>query len=304
MKIGNGKGMASAAALLLLLALAACGTDEAATRPQPPETPAQASAPPEASVAEIPSRPPAASGEAGEEAQPDEPRETENGEPETREEGETPEPEPVSVPKRGELPEGFVYLDERIPDALYDIRYAGENNFVGTTIDGYKAPLAIMTEEAAEALNRVNEEVKRSGYVLLIYDAYRPQKAVDHFIRWAADPADTAMKDDFYPKVDKSQLFKLGYIASKSGHSRGSTVDLTLADIETGVPADMGSPFDFFGDISSHGTKNITAEQTANRERLKKAMVMHGFKPYNKEWWHYSLKGEPYPGDYFDFDVE
>jgi len=212
--------------------------------------------------------------------------------------------DPVSVERRGELPEGFVYLDELIPDALFEIRYASDYNFVGAIIDGYKAPLAIMTEEAAQALKKVNEELKQSGYVLLVYDAYRPTKAVDHFKRWAQDVSDTSMKDVFYPNVDKSQVFKLGYVASKSGHSRGSTVDLTIADAATGIPADMGSPYDFFGDVSGHGTKEITPEQTANRELLKNAMVKRGFKPYNKEWWHYTLKDEPHPKKYFDFDVE
>jgi D-alanyl-D-alanine dipeptidase len=215
-----------------------------------------------------------------------------------------PSSDPVSVERRGELPKGFVYLDELIPDALFEIRYASDYNFVGAVIDGYKAPLAIMTEEAAQALKKVNEELKQSGYVLLVYDAYRPTKAVDHFKRWAQDMSDTSMKDAFYPNVDKSQVFKLGYVASKSGHSRGSTVDLTIADAATGIPADMGSPYDFFGDVSGHGTKEITPEQTANRELLKNAMVKHGFKPYNKEWWHYTLKDEPHPKKYFDFDVE
>ncbi len=216
-----------------------------------------------------------------------------------------PSPTPVSSPARGALPDGFVYLDEYIPDALFEIRYASDYNFVGAVVDGYKAPVAIATEEAAQALLGANEELKQSGYALLIYDAYRPTKAVAHFIRWAADVEDTAMKDVFYPDVDKSQVFKLGYVASKSGHSRGSTIDLTVADADTGVPLDMGGPYDFFGDISSHGTKKISAEQTANRELLKNAMVRHGFKLYNKEWWHYTtLKDEPYPKKYFDFDVE
>ena len=213
-------------------------------------------------------------------------------------------PQPPSVAKQRNLPEGFVYLDETIPDALFDIRYASDYNFVGAVIDGYNAPLAILSEPASEALKAVNEELKESGRVLLVYDAYRPVKAVDHFKRWAQDSEAIAMKDVFYPNVDKSQVFKLGYVASKSGHSRGSTVDLTLADMVTGVPEDMGSPYDFFGDISSHGTKEITAEQTANRELLKKTMVKHGFRPYNKEWWHYTLNDEPYPKKYFDFDVE
>lgn len=208
------------------------------------------------------------------------------------------------VKKKRMLPEGFVYVDEVIPTAMFDIRYYGEYNFVGSRIDGYKAPLAILTAKAASALKSVNEELESKGYVLLIYDAYRPQKAVDHFTRWAKDAKDIRMKQDFYPKVDKTKVFKLGFVASKSGHSRGSTVDLTIAYKKTGETVDMGSPFDFFGEISSHGTKLITAKQTANRNILKNAMLKHGFKLYEKEWWHYTLKIEPYPNRYFNFDVE
>jgi len=214
------------------------------------------------------------------------------------------EAEPAPLRKKENLPEGFVYIDEIVPDARFEIRYYTDYNFVGAKIDGYKAPVPIMTAKAAEALKEANEEFKRSGYAVLVYDAYRPKKAVEHFIRWAGDPKDTAMKEVFYPDVDKTKVFKLGYVASKSGHSRGSTVDLTIADRVTGLPADMGSPYDFFGEVSSHGTKQITDEQAAMRDLLKKVMVKHGFKPYNKEWWHYTLKDEPYPKEYFDFDVE
>ncbi|TFE22760.1 M15 family metallopeptidase [Cohnella luojiensis] len=209
-----------------------------------------------------------------------------------------------AVKKKRKLPKGFVYVDEVIPTAMFDIRYYGEYNFIGTRIDGYKAPLAILSIKAANALKSVNAELERKGYVLLIYDAYRPQKAVDHFTRWAKDSKDTKMKKDFYPEVDKSKVFKLGYVAAKSGHTRGSTVDLTIAFKKTGKIVDMGSPYDFFGEISSHGTKLITAEQTANRNILKNAMLKHGFKLYEKEWWHYTLKIEPYPNRYFNFDVE
>jgi D-alanyl-D-alanine dipeptidase len=209
-----------------------------------------------------------------------------------------------AVKKKRKLPKGFVYVDEVIPAAMFDIRYYGKYNFVGTRIDGYKAPLAILSVKAANALKSVNAELERKGYVLLIYDAYRPQKAVDHFTRWARDPKDTKMKKDFYPEVDKSKVFKLGYVASKSGHTRGSTVDLTIAYKKSGIIVDMGSPYDFFGEVSSHGTKLITAKQTANRNILKNAMLKHGFKLYEKEWWHYTLKIEPYPNRYFNFDVE
>lgn len=209
-----------------------------------------------------------------------------------------------TVAKKRNLPKGFVYVDEAIPDAKFEIRYYTEYNFVGTRIDGYKAPVPILSVKAANALKAVDEELERKGYALLIFDAYRPQKAVNHFIRWAKDPKDTKMKKVFYPSVDKTKVFKLGYVASKSGHSRGSTVDLTLVYIKTGKPVDMGSPYDFFGAISSHGTKLITARHTTHRNILKNAMVKHGFKPYDKEWWHYTLKNEPYPSKYFDFDVE
>ncbi|WP_256758048.1 M15 family metallopeptidase [Cohnella sp. WQ 127256] len=209
-----------------------------------------------------------------------------------------------AVTKKKMLPKGFVYVEDIIPDAKFEIRYYGEYNFVGERIDGYKEPVAILTSQAAKALKAVNKELDSKGYVLLIYDAYRPQKAVDHFIRWSKDAKDTKMKEEFYPEVDKTKVFKLGYVASKSGHSRGSTVDLTLVEKKTGKIVDMGSPYDFFGAISSHGTKLITAKQTANRNLLKNAMVKQGFKFYNKEWWHYTLNKEPYPNKYFTFDVE
>lgn len=202
------------------------------------------------------------------------------------------------------LPSGFVYLDEVIPNGIYDIRYYGTDNFLGTPVDGYKAPRAILTIEAAEALRAASEEFALQGYVIKVFDAYRPQKAVDHFIRWAADVDDTTNKARYYPDVDKKDLFRLGYIAERSGHSRGSTVDLTLVDLATGEELDMGSGFDFFGEISHHGTPLITPEQEANREILKSVMVKHGFKIYDEEWWHYTLQNEPYPDTYFDFDVQ
>ncbi|TVX95338.1 peptidase M15 [Cohnella terricola] len=208
------------------------------------------------------------------------------------------------IEKKRNLPEGFVYVDEAIPKALFEIRYYSDYNFVGERIAGYNAPVPILTAQAAEALRKASEELDEQGYAFLIYDGYRPKKAVSHFTAWAKDARDTKMKNEFYPDVDKTKVFKLGYVASRSGHSRGSTVDLTIVHRKTGDPVDMGSPFDFFGEISSHGTKQITAEQTDNRNILKNVMVKYGFKPYNKEWWHYTLKNEPYPDIYFDFDVE
>ncbi|MFC3749651.1 M15 family metallopeptidase [Paenibacillus sp. GCM10012306] len=212
---------------------------------------------------------------------------------------------PLSTPeKQYKLPQGFVYLDEIIPSAQYEIRYYSSNNFVGQRIDGYKAPLAIMAQPAANALKAVSENLARQGYILRIYDTYRPQKAVNHFIRWSKDARDIKMKQQYYPALDKKNLFKLGFISSKSGHSRGSTVDLTLAYLKNGAVVDMGSPYDFFGPISYYDTKLISKTQMVNRKILKDAMVKEGFQPYSKEWWHFTLKKEPYPGKYFDFDVE
>ena len=205
---------------------------------------------------------------------------------------------------QNQLPEGFVYVTDVIPTALLEIRYFSEDNFVGAVIDGYHAPKAILTIEAAQALKKAADLLYEQGYYIKIFDAYRPQRAVDHFIRWAKDLNDTKMKEKYYPALDKSVLFELGYIAEKSGHSRGSTVDLTLVDISTGEELDMGSGFDFFGEISNHGTDLITEEQEENRNILRDAMVAAGFEVYPEEWWHYKLKDEPYPDTYFDFPVE
>jgi len=205
--------------------------------------------------------------------------------------------------KPAALPKGFVYLKDVLPDAAYDIRYYGTYNFVGARIDGYTAPTAILTKEAALALKAVAGELAGKGYRVLILDAYRPQKAVDHFVRWSKDAGDTKMKTSFYPRVDKKDLFRKGYLARKSGHSRGSTVDLTLVDIRTGKPVDMGGIYDLLDPISGHGVKGITSRQAANRLLLKKTMETHGFEAYRKEWWHYTLKEEPYPDRYYNFDV-
>ncbi|MEK3736102.1 M15 family metallopeptidase [Paenibacillus sp. FSL H7-0941] len=210
----------------------------------------------------------------------------------------------MQLEKKHRLPQGFVYLDEVIPTAHFEIRYYGDNNFVGERIDGYKAPLAIFSRTAATALKAVSEDLAKKGYILKIYDAYRPQTAVNHFVRWSQNSADTKMKQQYYPLLDKRNLFKLGFIAKKSGHSRGSTIDLTIVNKETGVDVDMGSPFDFFGDISFYDTSLITKTQKANRAILKEVMVKQGFKPYSKEWWHFTLIKEPFPKQYFDFKVE
>lgn len=150
----------------------------------------------------------------------------------------------------------------------------------------------------------VQEELYSNNLCLKVYDGYRPQRAVNHFIRWARDLNDTVNKSQFYPEVNKRNLFKEGYIASRSGHSRGSTLDLTITDGETGEPLDMGSPYDFFGQQSWVNYKNITEKQKANRQRLQTVMLKHNFRNYSKEWWHFTLRWEPFPKTYFDFEVE
>ena len=198
----------------------------------------------------------------------------------------------------------FVDLAAFLPDAILEIRYHTSYNFVGVPIDGYEQPTALLTREAAEALRAVSDDVIAQGYRLKIYDAYRPQCAVDHFVRWAADIPDTLMRRYFYPDVDKSVLFEQEYIMEKSGHTRGSTVDLTLFDMTTEKEVDMGGTFDWFG-IESHPdyTATLTPQQYANRMILRDAMVRHGFKTLDSEWWHFTLKDEPYPDTYFTFPV-
>lgn len=202
------------------------------------------------------------------------------------------------------LPDGFVYIKDVIPDVVLDIRYAGNNNFIGEPIKGYMEARAIISEPAAEALKKVQQDLKQEGYGLKVFDAYRPQRAVNHFIEWAEDPADTLKKREFYPDVDKNDLFELGYIASRSGHSRGSTIDLTIIDADTKKELDMGGPYDLFGEISHHDSTEVTSEQKQNRELLKNTMMKYGFQPYAQEWWHYTYQPEPYPDTYFDFVVE
>ena len=216
--------------------------------------------------------------------------------------------------------EYFVSLTEAVPDAILEIRYYSTYNFVGDRIDGYLAPTALLTHAAADSLRAVSDELMKQGYRLKIYDAYRPQEAVDHFVRWAANTKDTRMKYYFYPDLNKNVLFKQGYIAEKSGHTRGSTVDLTLFDMATGKEVDMGGTFDWFGpeshpdfcgdpDTGVYDTKagrkrnGITDQQFRNRLILRDAMLRHGFKPIDEEWWHFTLKNEPFPDTYFTFPV-
>jgi len=201
------------------------------------------------------------------------------------------------------LPDSFVYLQKEIKDINVDLRYYGSNNFVGQTINGYKKNVCICTQEAAIALKEVQKELAEKKLSLLIYDAYRPQRAVNHFIKWAKDYQDTIHKNSYYPQVKKEDLFRLNYIASKSSHSRGSTFDLTILD-SNGIELDMGSHFDYFGPISWPTSNLVSKAQRKNRMLLQKIMLSHGFSPYAEEWWHFTLKNEPFPNTYFDFVVE
>ena len=198
---------------------------------------------------------------------------------------------------------GFVSIGEAIPDVILEIRYYSTFNFIGERIDGYEQPVALLTREAAARLKEVSSDLAEKGYRLRIYDAYRPQKAVDHFMRWAKDSSDIRMKPFFYPDLDKSALIPGGYIAEHSGHSRGSTVDLTLFDMRTQKDLDMGGPFDFFGELSHPGYRGVREEQYANRMLLRSAMVRRGFRPLDEEWWHFTLENEPYPDTFFTFPV-
>ena len=216
--------------------------------------------------------------------------------------------------------EHFVSIPEAIPDAILEIRYFSTYNFIGDRIDGYLAPTALLTRAAADSLRAVSDDLMRMGYRIKIYDAYRPQMAVDHFVRWAADQKDQRMKSCFYPDLRKNVLFKQGYIMEKSGHSRGSTVDLTIFDMAAGKEVDMGGTFDWFGpeshpdfcgdpdtgvyDAKAGRKRNgITETQFRNRLILREAMLRHGFKPLDEEWWHFTLKNEPFPDTYFTFPV-
>ena len=196
---------------------------------------------------------------------------------------------------------GFVLLSDFVPAIVQEIRYFSTYNFVGDRIDGYEEPCAIITKEAARALKLVSNEMNVRGYRLKVFDAYRPVSAVKHFMLWSIEDQDLRMKPYFYPDIDKEELFNSGYIAKQSSHSRGSAIDLTLLDMATGKELDMGSPFDFFGEISHPDYMGITKEQYNNRMVLKDAMTRHGFEPIDCEWWHFSLKDEPYPDIYFNF---
>ena len=204
-------------------------------------------------------------------------------------------------------PEAFVVLKEHIPGIQLDLKYAGSNNFTGDIVDGYKNGQCLITRPAAEALKKVQSDLTEMGLSLLVFDAYRPQHAVECFVEWAKSPeTNNEIKQQFFPQLDKSELFPKGYIADKSGHSRGSTVDLTICSIRkngTVKPLHMGTPFDFFGEEAGIRYQKISPQQRANRLLLKQLMEKHGFRNYPVEWWHFTLNNEPYPNTYFNFRI-
>jgi D-alanyl-D-alanine dipeptidase len=203
-----------------------------------------------------------------------------------------------------QLPEGFVYVKDIIPDLDVELRYATTNNFIGKPIDGYQSNHLILTEQTANALKLIQQELQMQNLCLKVYDGYRPQRAVDHFMYWARELNDTINKQQFYPNVDKRNLFIEEYIATRSGHSKGSTVDVTLIEGNSGKSLDMGSAYDFFGVESWVNYENISLLQKKNRQLLQAIMLKHGFRNYPREWWHFTLKDEPFPNTYFDFLVE
>ena len=200
-------------------------------------------------------------------------------------------------------PATFVDAASVVPNLVVDMRYLSANNFVGRPIDGYERPICYLTREAATALAEVARDLASQGLAIKTFDCYRPVRAVAHFARWARDLRDEVNKAAYYPQVDKRNLFRDGYIAARSGHSRGSTLDLTLVRGIGGDELDMGTPFDFFSARSAPSRNAVSAQAQANRRLLAGAMRRHGFMPYSKEWWHFTLRREPFPGTYFDFPV-
>ncbi len=205
----------------------------------------------------------------------------------------------------------LVSLAEVAPDIAIDMRYATANNFVGAPIDGYQAPRCLLTRAAAEALGAASGELAPTAERLVVFDCYRPQRAVDHFVRWAADLSADETRTKYYPRVPKAELFERGYIAEQSGHSRGSTVDIGLLRRVSGgsdgirwLAVDMGTDYDFFDPRSHTESPAVSPSQRANRLRLRQLLERHGFSNYPQEWWHFTLQDEPYPDRYFDVVVK
>jgi D-alanyl-D-alanine dipeptidase len=200
-------------------------------------------------------------------------------------------------------PASFVDAASVIPNLAVEMRYHGFNNFIGRPVDGYERPVCLLTRQAAAALAEVQRSLARRGLGIKVFDCYRPVRATKHFLRWAADPNDPGRSAEFNPGISKPDLFRLGYLSARSGHSRGSTVDLTLVQLGDKRELDMGTSYDFSGPRSWLSNKGLRAEVQANRKILVDAMRAQGFVPYIKEWWHYTLAGEPFPDTYFDFPV-
>jgi D-alanyl-D-alanine dipeptidase len=197
----------------------------------------------------------------------------------------------------------FVFVDEVVPEIRWDAKYATWDNFTGKPVDGYLANRIVGTRELCAALARAQEKAGSLGFGLLLWDGYRPQRAVDSFLRWSKLPEDGRTKRRHYPNIDRPQMFEEGYVAAKSGHSRGSTVDLTLYELATGELAPMGGGHDLMDPISHHGAKGVRQAEARNRRYLRAIMEDSGFSSYDCEWWHYTLKSEPYPDTYFDFPI-
>lgn len=197
----------------------------------------------------------------------------------------------------------FAFLDELVPGIRWDAKYATWDNFTGKPVDGYLVNRIVGTRALCAALERAQKKAESLGFGLLLWDGYRPQRAVDCFMRWAQQPEDGRTKLRHYPDIDRAEMFEKGYVATKSGHSRGSTVDLTIYHLDTGELAAMGGDHDLMAPISHHGAEGITPAETSNREQLRLIMESCGFSAYALEWWHYTLKDEPYPDTYFDFPI-
>jgi zinc D-Ala-D-Ala dipeptidase len=201
------------------------------------------------------------------------------------------------------LRDDFAYVDELVPGIRWDAKYATADNFTGAPVDGYLTGRVVGTKALCAALLAAQGKAESIGLGLLVWDAYRPQRAVDRFRQWSEEPEDGRTKTRHYPNIDKSEMFAKGYVIAKSGHSRGGTVDLTLCDPATGAPVPMGGGYDFMDEVSHHGAEGLTEAETRNRERLRSIMESCGFRPYQYEWWHYTLRNEPFPDTYFDFPV-